>query len=76
MPQTLHDPRRLSDCQPATFDHLLLQATDRQPQRSTMRYVGPEELGANSPSFAGAFDSMTPYHADGVVERLTIDFEP
>ncbi len=41
-----------------------------------MRNVSPEELGANSPSFAGAFDSMTPYHANGVIERITIDFQP
>jgi len=74
--RTLHNPHRLSDFQPAAFDHLLLQATDGQPQRSTMRYVSPEELGANSPSFAGAFDSMTPYHADGVVERFPVDVEP
>jgi len=74
--QTLHDPRRLSDFQLAAFNRLPLQATDGQPERSTMRYVSPEELGANSPSFAGAFDSVTPYHADGVVERLPIDVEP
>ncbi len=74
--RALHDPHRLSDFQPAAFDHLLLQATDGKPQRSTMRYVSPEELGANSPSFAGAFDSMTPYHADGVVERFPVDVEP